>query len=129
MTKEPCFVYDTKGYYINQTCYFIPNASPYLCGVLNSKVMYFYMQQIASNLGDGALRWIKQYIEKLPIPKFTESNQNLANEIIALVGQIVESKAKDSKSNTSELESQIDSLVYKLYNLDEQEIKVVERCS
>ncbi|MDE6886009.1 MAG: hypothetical protein K2P17_03090 [Helicobacteraceae bacterium] len=126
MTNTPCFTYDAQGFYINQTCYFIPRDDTYLCAILNSKLIYFYMRQIASNLGDGAFRWIKQYIEKLPIPKITKSNQKIADRIIALVDDILESKAKDSTLDTSKLESQIDCLVYKLYSLTESEIKTIE---
>lgn len=126
MTDSPCFIYDNKGMYINQTCYFIPRNDKYLCAVLNSRLIYFYMKQIASGLGNGALRWIKQFIEKLPIPKITESNKPLADEIIQCVEKILESKAKDSTLDTSKLESKIDSLVYKLYNLSDNEIKIIE---
>lgn len=126
MTDTPCFAYDTQGFYINQTCYFIPRDDKYLCAILNSKLIYFYMRQIASNLGDGAFRWIKQYIEKLPIPKIDSKNQDIANPIIALVDEILKLKAKDSTLDTSNLESQIDKLVYKLYNLNENEINIVE---
>lgn len=126
MTKEPCFVWDTQGMYINQTCYFIPNDNPYLLGILNSKLIFYYMQSLASSLGDGAFRWIKQYIEKLPILKITESNQTLCDEIIALVDRILEVKAKDSTTDTSELESKIDNLVYNLYNLTNEEINMID---
>lgn len=126
MTDTPCFVYDTQGFYINQTCYFIPRDDKYLCAILNSKLIYFYMQQIASNLGDGAFRWIKQYIEKLPIPQITKQNQTIANEIIALVDEILKLKAKDSAFDISKLESEIDKLVYKLYNLTDDEIHIIE---
>lgn len=82
---------------------------------------------MASSLGDGAFRWIKQYIEKLPIPKITKSNQKIVNEIIALVDEILAVKAKDSATDTSKLESEIDDLVYKLYNLNENKIKIIEK--
>lgn len=80
---------------------------------------------MASSLGDGAFRWIKQYIEKLPIPKITKSNQKIVNEIIALVDEILAVKAKDSATDTSKLESQIDKLVYESYNLTDAEIKII----
>ena len=113
--------------YINQTCYFIPRNDKYLCAVLNSRLIYFYMKQIASGLGNGALRWIKQFIENLPIPKITESNKPLCDEIIKCVDKILEIKAKDSTLDTKELESKIDSLVYKLYNLTNDEIEIIEK--
>ncbi|WP_407380123.1 class I SAM-dependent DNA methyltransferase [Helicobacter sp.] len=82
------------------------------------------MKQSASGLGSGALRWIKQFIEKLP--KITESNKSLCDEIIKCVDKILESKAKDFALDTSKLESQIDSLVYKLYNLTNDEVTIIK---
>lgn len=42
------------------------------------------------------------------------------------VGVIIEAKKRDLISNTSTLESEIDQLVYKLYGLSEEEIRIVE---
>ncbi|GAA8859892.1 class I SAM-dependent DNA methyltransferase [Helicobacter pylori] len=41
MTDEPRFIYDNKGFYTNQTCYFIARDDKYLFAILNSKVIYF----------------------------------------------------------------------------------------
>ncbi|RAX52032.1 hypothetical protein [Helicobacter sp. 10-6591] len=54
------------------------------------------------------------------------TNKALSDEIISLVEQILDSKAKDPTTDTKELESKIDNLVYKLYNLTESEIKTIE---
>ncbi|WQV64413.1 class I SAM-dependent DNA methyltransferase [Helicobacter pylori] len=126
MTDEPRFIYDNKGFLTNQTCYFIARDDKYLFAILNSKVMYFFMRQMASNLGEGAFRWIKQFIERLPIPQITEKNQELADKIIALVDKILALKEKDPKANTQKLEKEIDALVYQLYNLTDEEIKIIE---
>lgn len=126
MTDEPRFIYDNKGFLTNQTCYFIARDDKYLFAILNSKVMYFFMRQMASNLGEGAFRWIKQFIERLPIPQITEKNQELADKIIALVDKILALKEKDPKANTQRLEKEIDALVYRLYNLTDEEIKTIE---
>ncbi|MBM0608191.1 class I SAM-dependent DNA methyltransferase [Helicobacter pylori] len=126
MTDEPRFIYDNKGFLTNQTCYFIARDDKYLFAILNSKVIYFFMRQIASNLGEGAFRWIKQFIERLPIPKITEKNQELADKITDCAEQILKSKEKDPKANTQELEKEIDALVYQLYHLTDEEIKIIE---
>ncbi|GAA7320273.1 class I SAM-dependent DNA methyltransferase [Helicobacter pylori] len=126
MTDEPRFIYDNKGFYTNQTCYFIARDDKYLFAILNSKVIYFFMRQMASNLGEGAFRWIKQFIERLPIPQITKSNQPTADKIIALVDKILALKEKDPKANTQKLEKEIDALVYQLYNLTDEEIKIIE---
>ncbi|TLD83301.1 class I SAM-dependent DNA methyltransferase [Helicobacter sp. MIT 11-5569] len=70
--------------------------------------------------------WIKQFIEKLPIVKIDSKNQKTADSIIALVDKILRAKAKDSTTNTSELESEIDNLVYKLYSLINEEIAIID---
>ncbi len=126
MTDEPRFIYDNKGFYTNQTCYFIARDDKYLFAILNSKVMYFFMRQMASNLGEGAFRWIKQFIERLPIPKITPQNQELADKITDGAKQILALKEKDPKANTQQLEKEIDALVYQLYNLTDEEIKIIE---
>ncbi|MGL2618951.1 class I SAM-dependent DNA methyltransferase [Helicobacter pylori] len=126
MTDEPRFIYDNKGFLINQTCYFIARDDKYLFAILNSKVIYFFMRQIASNLGEGAFRWIKQFIERLPIPQITEKNQELADKITDGAKQILQAKVKDPKANTQKLEKEIDALVYQLYHLTDEEIKIIE---
>ncbi len=126
MTDEPRFIYDNKGFYTNQTCYFIARDDKYLFAILNSKVIYFFMRQMASNLGEGAFRWIKQFIERLPIPQITEENQKLADKITDGTEAILEAKEKDPKANTQKLEKEIDALVYQLYNLTDEEIKIIE---
>ncbi|MFP6032056.1 class I SAM-dependent DNA methyltransferase [Helicobacter pylori] len=126
MTDEPRFIYDNKGFYTNQTCYFIARDDKYLFAILNSKVMYFFMRQMASNLGEGAFRWIKQFIERLPIPQITEKNQKLADKITDGAKQILALKEKDPKANTQRSEKEIDALVYQLYHLTDEEIKIIE---
>ncbi|NHB33582.1 class I SAM-dependent DNA methyltransferase [Helicobacter pylori] len=126
MTDEPRFIYDDKGFYTNQTCYFIARDDKYLFAILNSKVIYFFMRQMASNLGEGAFRWIKQFIERLPIPKITPQNQELAHKITDGAKQILALKEKDPKANTQGLEKEIDALVYQLYHLTDEEIKIIE---
>ncbi|MDP2539836.1 restriction endonuclease subunit S [Helicobacter sp. faydin-H76] len=126
MTKDPSFIYNNDGIFINQTCYFIPNANKYHLAILNSKLIYFYMQLIASSLGEGAFRWIKQYIEKIPIPKINEKNQNIVDKIISLTDEILTLKEQNMDSDISEFDLQINRLVYELYELSEEEIAFVE---
>ena len=54
------------------------------------------------------------------------TNKALSDKIISLVEQILDSKAKDPTTDTKEIESNIDFLVYKLYNLTKDEIKIIE---
>ncbi|ECL3619074.1 TPA: Eco57I restriction-modification methylase domain-containing protein [Campylobacter jejuni] len=127
MTKEACFIYDNSNFFTNQTCYFFTHCDyKYLLAILNSRLIVYYMQYISSHLGQGAFRWIRQYIEKLPIPKINSKNEKLADELINLVDEILKAKEQDKNANTQELENKINSIVYKLYNLTEEEIKIIE---
>ncbi|RKU98835.1 class I SAM-dependent DNA methyltransferase [Helicobacter pylori] len=100
----------------------------YLLGMLHSKLITFAFKTFyaGGGLGESGYRYKKAFIERLPIPQITEKNQELADKIIALVDKILKSKEKDPKANTQELEKEIDALVYQLYNLTDEEIKIIE---
>lgn len=93
----------------------------FLVGILNSKLLNWLFRITSTN------NHINIYeLESLPIPQITESNKSLCDEIIKCVDKILESKAKDFAFDTSKLESKIDSLVYKLYNLTNDEIEIIK---
>ncbi|WQT08902.1 class I SAM-dependent DNA methyltransferase [Helicobacter pylori] len=100
----------------------------YLLGMLHSKLITFAFKTFyaGGGLGESGYRYKKAFIERLPIPKITPQNQELARKIIALVDKILQLKEKDPKANTQKLEKEIDALVYQLYNLTDEEIKIIE---
>jgi hypothetical protein len=98
----------------------------YLIACLNSKITFFEFRTISNSL-DKAFRWTKQYIEQIHVPIITAANQHIADQMIALVEQITAIKKTNTKANTSDLEGQIDRLVYQLYDLTEDEIAIIER--
>lgn len=99
-----------------------------ILGVLNSSFISWYARENFKDkhMSGGYLGLNKGNLEKLPMFKLTQSNQPTADKIIALVEKILALKESDPKANTQELESQIDSLVYALYNLTDEEIKIIE---
>ncbi len=99
----------------------------YILGLLNSKLMsYFYAQKyFASHMQGGAFGFDTLSVGNLPIPKITKENQNLADELVKLVNQILALKAKNSSTDTSQLEKDIDNLVFKLYDLNEDDISKI----
>ncbi|WQZ71707.1 class I SAM-dependent DNA methyltransferase [Helicobacter pylori] len=98
----------------------------YLLGMLHSKLITFAFKTFyaGGGLGESGYRYKKAFIERLPIPKITPKNQELADKITALVDKILQ--AKDPKANTQGLEKEIDALVYQLYNLTDEEIKIIK---
>lgn len=73
------FAYDEGEYFTNKTAFIMPNADKYLLSVLNSQCVWFFLKNICSVLGDadrgGRLMLQKIYVEQIPIPKITESEQ------------------------------------------------------
>ncbi|PDW23392.1 type IIG restriction enzyme/methyltransferase [Helicobacter pylori] len=100
----------------------------YLLGMLHSKLITFAFKTFyaGGGLGESGYRYKKAFIERLPIPQITEKNQELADKITDYAKQILQAKAKDPKANTQGLEKEIDALVYQLYNLTDEEIKIIE---
>ncbi|GAA9645220.1 class I SAM-dependent DNA methyltransferase [Helicobacter pylori] len=128
MAKEPCFVYEEKGFYAPAPANIITGDKTeikYITALLNSKCIYFAMRKFYMGGGiEGELK--TNNLEKIPIPQITEKNQELADKITDCTKAILEAKEKDPKANTKELEKEIDALVYQLYNLTDEEIKTIE---
>ncbi|MDU9745075.1 class I SAM-dependent DNA methyltransferase [Helicobacter pylori] len=128
MAKEPCFVYEEKGFYAPAPANIITGDKieiKYITALLNSKCIYFAMRKFYMGGGiEGELK--TNNLEKIPIPKITEKNQELADKITDGAKQILALKEKDPKANTQKLEKEIDALVYQLYHLTDEEIKIIE---
>lgn len=100
----------------------------YLLGMLHSQLVTFAFKTFyaGGGLGESGYRYKKAFIERLPIPQITTKNQELAQKITDCAERILKAKAKDPKANTQELEKEIDASVYQLYNLTDEEIKIIE---
>ncbi|HDZ4329279.1 class I SAM-dependent DNA methyltransferase [Campylobacter jejuni] len=132
MNKEFIAFFDNEFFLLNQKCFILSHQSNnkkellYLTALLNSNVNFYYFKQIGAKLGVSGYEMSKIFVEKLPIPKINSKNEKLADELINLVDEILKAKEQDKNTNTQELENKINSLVYKLYNLTEEEIKIIE---
>ncbi|MGN8402058.1 class I SAM-dependent DNA methyltransferase [Helicobacter pylori] len=125
------FIYENSQIFLEKTAFMIVSDAynlKLLTALLNSKLITFYFKNFCGGciLGKSGYQYNKHALEKIPIPKITEKNQELADKIIVLVDKILQSKEKDPKANTQELEKEIDALVYQLYNLTDEEIKIIE---
>ena len=112
----------------------------YLLGLLNSKVSTFFLKKISTPFRGGYFALNKQYIERLPIRTINfDDPADVArhDQIVSLVDQMLELNKKLAESKmpqTTEMlkrqiestDRQIDQLVYKLYDLTDEEIKIVE---
>ncbi|GAA9620723.1 class I SAM-dependent DNA methyltransferase [Helicobacter pylori] len=134
IVQEPRFYLDNGecqlGYFYAEATSFILTGEHlcYLLGMLHSKLITFAFKTFyaGGGLGESGYRYKKAFIERLPIPKIMSQNQELADKITDCAKAILEAKEKDPKTNTQELEKEIDALVYQLYNLTDEEIKIIE---
>ncbi|WQY18188.1 Eco57I restriction-modification methylase domain-containing protein [Helicobacter pylori] len=99
-----------------------------ILGVLNSSFMSWYARENFKDkhMSGGYLGLNKGNLEKLPMFELEKSNQPTARKITDCAKAILEAKEKDPKANTQQLEKEIDALVYQLYNLTDEEIKIIE---
>ncbi|HBD8987987.1 TPA: class I SAM-dependent DNA methyltransferase, partial [Campylobacter jejuni] len=97
----------------------------YLTGVLNSKLIAFWLKHKGKIQGN-LFKIDKEPLLNIPVVNINSKNEKLANKLISLVDEILKVKEQDKNANTQELENKINSLVYKLYNLTEEEIKIIE---
>ncbi|MCE3038772.1 type IIG restriction enzyme/methyltransferase [Helicobacter anatolicus] len=98
----------------------------YILALLHSKFLNWYCYRFAFAKAIRTFQFSTETAMRIPIPKITESNQSIADEIIALVEEILKAKEQNPKANTQELEKEIDSLVYSLYTLTPEEIAIIE---
>jgi len=120
---------DFSGSYLDKTVHLIvPRLSwkhcpsSFLLGLLNSRLFAYLYSYLSQETEGRAFAQVKTtYIKKLPIPSNTPTHP-----IISLVDQIVAAKVVDPDYDISDLELEIDRLVYELYGLTEEEIAIVE---
>jgi hypothetical protein len=95
----------------------------YILAILNSKLMNYFYQKTTLETGRAMAQTDIETVESLPIRL---SGINQKKNIISLVDQILTLKKQNKDADTKDLESQIDQLVYQLYGLTDEEIKIVE---
>lgn len=129
ITQEPSFILEKEYILLDSMAFMVANSKnelKYLLGFLNSSLIFYYFKNIGHLYSDKGFLLSNQYVEKFPILKIHSKNQKIADELINLVDEILKAKEQDKNANTQELENKINSLVYKLYNLTEDEIKLLK---
>ncbi|MFG5140122.1 Eco57I restriction-modification methylase domain-containing protein [Campylobacter lari] len=126
--NEPKFSYVDFDCYVSATFYVIKTQridTKYLVAILNSKLMMFWLKHKGKMQGNN-YQIDKEPLLNIPIVDINSKNEKLANELISLVDEILILKEQDKNANTKTQEDKINSIVYKLYNLNEEEIKIIE---
>ena len=112
----------------------------YLLGLLNSTLSTFYLKKISSTFRGGYIALNRQYIEQLPIRtiNFTDPVvKSRHDRMVALVTQILDLNKRLQAAQLEQektilarqiaaVDSSIDTLVYELYGMTDEDIKIVE---
>jgi type I restriction-modification system DNA methylase subunit len=112
----------------------------FVLGLLNSKVLDFYLKRISTTMRGGFFRYFAQYLEQLPIRTIDFSDPadvarharmvSLVEKMLSLNKQLPEAATPHEKTalerQIEATDGQIDALVYELYGLTEEEIGIVE---
>ncbi len=93
-----------------------------LLGILNSKLISYYHKHSSANSNKDVFpKVLLKDLKQLPIPNLLKKNDILLSELVVGIQAL-----KKEQKNAEHLEAQIDQLVYQLYNLTDEEIKIVE---
>ena len=85
--------------------------------------MWHFLKSICVLRSGGYIEVKPQYFEQIPIP-IIDDKMKLKLSSLSLI--IFSAKKENPAADTSSLEAEIDQLVYRLYGLTEEEIKIIE---
>ena len=130
ISPEPAFGLDEEGEYyftggVSGGYGIIPKSlsKKVLIGILNSQVAAWYIRQTSTSMRGGWYSYEAKYIKSLPIPKLGDKE---AIQLENYVDQIMRSREQNSNSDISLTRNKINQLVYELYGLTEEEIRLID---
>jgi hypothetical protein len=111
-----------------------------MLGLLNSSLLSAYLKTISTPFRGGYIALNRQYIEQLPIRPINLSEPaekvchdrmvKLVESMLVLQKQLIEAKSAAQKEiiqrQIDSTDREIDQIVYELYGLTKEEIKIVE---
>ena len=130
LSDKPKFAYDDSGYYPEATLFTLTGENlKYLLAVMNSKMGKWYFEQIATSSGMGTSRWKKYKIEMFPLKDpsiFSVDNiVNLVDSILEITSKVDYRNDNAEMIKVNEIKRRIDDLIFDLYSLNGEEIKLI----
>lgn len=140
IANSASYTFDRESYYSNDKTSIIPINDLYLLGLLNSKLLDYFIKSIASTKQGGYYEYKPMYLSKIPIKIINESDDSevrLHQTIVQLVEQVlglnselhackIPNKVEQLRSHIQHIENKINEHVYQIYGLTEEEIGIVE---
>jgi hypothetical protein len=127
------FAYDNENNFLPSNGYILTSSEipiKYLLALLNSKLMEFYFGFIGIMTAGGAFTLKYETVIEFPIKIISLKDQKsfitLVDKILAITQSEDYLQNKSKQAKVKEYEKEIDRMVYELYGLTEEEIKIVE---
>lgn len=137
------FTFEADSSFSDTTSYIIGNHSFYLLGIINSQLFTYMFSMISSEIRGGFFRWKRQYMYPISIrvidftsPPDAARHDRMVSLVTAMLDlhtQLAAARTPDEKTSLQRLiestDHEIDRLVYELYDLTDEEIRIVEGVS
>ena len=121
LTEEGRFAYDIGEMFCVNSAYMMTGASlKFLCAVLNSALTTWFMRNSALNSGMGTTRWVRSTVDRIPIPIVDAMTEQ---PFIQIMDEILYPRYE--KADATKLKADLGDLVYSLYRLTEDEVRVI----
>ncbi len=129
LQNYPHFTIDKEGWYpdaggysfIKKDC--VKESYEFFLGILNSSVLWYFIKSTSNPYNNNYYYFKTTYLEPFSIPKPSDDEHT---RLVSRVNKILAAKRADPQADTSAWEREIDQLVYQLYGLTPEEIKIVE---
>jgi hypothetical protein len=128
--NHPNVIYNTDNFYHNTKVYSWYKKSTTkekyetLLAIANSKLLWWFLKTTGDTLQGDARTFKTNYLNPFPLPE--EIEEKIELNIIEKVNEVIRIKKDNEQINTSQLQNEVDKLVYQLYELTEEEIKSIE---
>ena len=115
------FAYTAEPFVSNDKTWIIPAPPDGLLGLLNSKVVWFFLDQITPKLQGGAFELRSPYVSQIPVPVLSDDLVDRTNRIVELA-----SSNEGDEEERWRLEREIDEIVVGLYGLTAEDEKIID---
>ncbi len=117
LTEEGRFVYEAQEMFCVNSAYMMTGKSiKYLCAVLNSNIVTWFMRNSALNSGMGTTRWVRFTVERIPVPALDRELEQGFTDMVQEIMHLGEADAK-----MQHLQATLNQRVCALYGLSKEE--------
>lgn len=138
LATRASFSLDEKSeFYVSAPARILPTDSKYVLGILNSKLMSYFLRSICAERQGGFIEQMSVYVSQVPIKKPTKEQEIEITQHVEKMLQLNEKLLKIGDKLTDErvrieeeiekTDVEIDELVYNIYEITEDEKKIIEK--